>query len=416
MLILLLLLFQLVLLIRKCQLTKNIKIILFFGVIWNIAWLAVLQIELLNSGTSTYGSDEGVYYSTVLMALQMDNWFQYLREDFNFSYVLYEYFILKTSLTNSVVWIRLSNVLVLINTILMVYMLGKKYLNTNVKTLNFAVVFLLFNGIITWTAIRNLKDILFIFLLLLFVNLLMDIIKERKHILTKGISLLLIGYLIQDIRQWFIYLLGVLLVTVLLIYLVKKRRFISGTVLLGGVLVYLANMFSSGLNTLLIYTQTYLTIQQNDLGGDSITQGLSTNIWSLPISMFRFILGPGPIRGLFGGDAFVTTTNTGNVLIFIGGLMWWAAIPIFLMALVSLKNIKNNTIIFVIMIFYWMTYSFAYSGSGDTRLRAVFYILAVLFAMTYFQQKFTKFKLFIYFGLLIPIVLIGLYVSYQSLI
>ncbi len=416
MFIILLLIFQLSLLVKRAKLNTKVIALIFLGLIWNVGWLVIFQLELISKGSLTYGSDEAVYYSTVLFALDSSNWFSYISQDFNFGYILYEYFILKTSLTDSVIWIRVANLLLLINSTLLVYIIGKERFSIKQGILNFSIAFILFNGIITWTAIRNLKDIMFIYMLVIFVFLLLSLLNKKGPKVLKIILLIIVAYFIQDIRQWFIYLIVVILLTLLIYNLFKKKQYILGTILSCSIIISSLSFINKGLNTLVLYTNTYSKTQANDLGGDAITTVLSGNIWSLPISMFRFILGPGPIRGLFGNDAFVATSQSGNILIFLGGLIWWFFIPILLMALLSLKTIKNNLIFFIILMFYWVVYSYAYAGSGDTRLRAVFYILSILFTLPYLNGDITRKRIRLYFSLLIPLICIGLFMSYRSLV
>ncbi|CAH0273498.1 hypothetical protein SRABI80_03532 [Peribacillus frigoritolerans] len=264
---------------------------------------------------------------------------------------------------------------------------------------------------ITWTAIRNLKDTLFLYALVVFLYLLFDLVYKKKFLITRIAIMVVACLVLIDIRQWFVYLLVVLVATIIMGSLLIKKRYFSFIIISMGLITGLIIFGQSGLETLSIYTKTY----SNSYGDVQLTQIIGGNIFSLPLSMGRFILGPGPIRGIFGSDAFLTFTTTGNILITLGSLWWWFVLPVFSLSLLSIKHFKQNYVLFVIIMFYWATYSYAYAGSGDTRLRAVLYVLCAIYTLPFLEKtKMKNFKLK-YLALLVPLVLVGTYFSYITL-
>jgi len=350
-----------------------------------------------------------------MQALESDNWFEIAREDYNFTYILYGFFILKTSFIQSVFMIRLCNVLLLINSMVICYKVLKKFFNTNPKHLYYCMWFIGLNGIITWTAIRNLKDVMFLFLLVSLIYYLLDFFMNRKWSIFRIVLMVGICYVLQDIRQWFLYLFAGMIVIGIGGVLLKKRKYFLAISLAAVSVILLLSFYSRGLSTMLLYRVAYSETQSTVLGGDAITGLINGGLLSLPMSMARFILGPGPIRGLFGSEAFLTYTQTGNVLIFLGGMAWWIFLPLFIMSLFSIKHFKQRYMILAVLLFYWATYSFAYAGSGDTRLRVILYVLCAMYTIPYISDYWKKKYIVSYVALLVPLCLIGSLFSYVGL-
>ncbi|WP_419961136.1 hypothetical protein [Psychrobacillus sp. BM2] len=410
MIILLLLIFQLKLLLKGIA-NKSITKASLGAILVGFGSVCILHLEFAYTGVSTYGSDEQVYYNEIINAINSFDWLAYINDKFNTTYLLYGSLIINTSLTDSIILIRLCNVLLFVNSILFVYKIMTKYIDVNYNVSRFMVWFILFNGVVIWTAVRNLKDILFLYLLVIFIYILFKLLENIKINLWLIVPLTIIYYFIQDLRQWFIYLLLVLFASIIINSLLKRKKIFTLATLIVALSVIVVPFAQKGLNTFDLYTKTYSVTQQS-LGGDSLTQMVNSSLLSLPMSMGRFILGPGPIRALFGSESFLFFTYTGNVLIFLGSLAWWLFLPLFLLSLISLRNIKKNYIIFLVMMFYWVVYSIAYAGSGDTRLRAVFYILAAMYTAPYLSKvRLTKNYNMIYYLILIAVIMIGLYFS-----
>ncbi|NOU63185.1 hypothetical protein GC096_03880 [Paenibacillus sp. LMG 31461] len=412
MVILLILAIQLFYLFRETQFNKSCGFIIFSSLAWNIGWLIILQLELSATGTSTYGSDETAYFNTMLQAYDSENWYEIVKNDFNFTYVLYGTLIFKTNIFDpSVFFVRLGNVLLLINMLMFVYLILTKTFLIKSKTVYYGLLFIGFNGIITWTAIRNLKDVMFVYFLVLFIYILLELFLHKRWSIIRIIGLALSWFVLEDIRQWFPYMAIASIALIIFVTLVKNKRFFFASVLMGGIVVASVPLFQKGLSTLLVYTVNY----SEAYDGGNITNLNNISFLSLPFSMGRFILGPGPIRGMFGSDSFLTYTTTGNLLITLGGLVWWAVLPLFLMALMSFRNIKKMYLVLFILLFYWATYSYAYAGSGDTRLRGVLYVLCAIYTIPYLVNQFKKRMIPLYVLSFIAIVLVGSYFSYISL-
>ena len=405
MIVLLLLIFQLFYLLRKTKWNRTIVFIVLITTMLSIGFMIILDLELASYGVTTYGSDESDYYSKMMFASQirdMRDWFSFVKADYNFTYVMFGSLILKTSWIKSIILIRLGNVLLFLNTVLMSYLFAKKYFPEKPLNINVYVITFLMgtNGMLIWTAIRNLKDTLFIYMLIAFLYVFIDILYNKNITFYKITVLISSFYVLNDIRQWFSYFFLFLMLIIIILNLYKNKKYFFLFIVSVLSAIILLNYANEGLNILEIYTKSRYG---------------SISIINLPILMGQFMMGPGPIRGLFGDEAFLFTTTTGNILITLGSLAWWMFAPLFVLALVNFKNIKQNYIVLITLVFYWATYSYANAGSGDTRVRAVFYILAMLYTLPYLNEIKSQEFLLKYVMIGAPLFFIGIYFSYLTL-
>ena len=360
----------------------------------------ILHLELIGQGTYTYGTDEADYYRTMLIADSMNKgWFDYLKTDYNFTYVLLGTLVFKTSILKSALLLRIMNCFLAINSLLLVYNFVRKNASYNSKDLIFSLYFLAFNGILVWTFIRNLKDTLFLYCLLVFLISLYNIANKR-NIFLNLITISSSTYVLSDIRQWFPYFFVVLILIIFLRYLIYKKHIllVFGLSIVG--IMLSIPFLSRGIEILRLYT---------------ISRMGNVSLFKLPIYMANFLVGPGPIRSLFPEQAFLHSTNTGNILIFLGSLSWWLFLPLFILAITSVKNIKENLIVFMILVFYWGMYSYANMGTGDTRMRAIMYVLAVILTIPYLYNCNKETLIKKYAILIICILFLGVITSYGSL-
>lgn len=347
---------------------KLILIVLLIILFWDLFWLMIVQAELANKGVYTYGSDAEYYYTQILNAIESPRpFYTAIQSRLAPLYVFFGVLVLKTSPNLSSVWIKIANVVITELCFTIIYFWLRNYIHNKLVALDLVLIFGI-NGIVTWTVLRELKDTLFVFFVLLNLYFLDYLLKRGKSlaavILTGGMSLLfynlrmfaaaipiglLLAYVLtyrktikRDLFFWF----GAFLLMITVLERERIRWFFTG-------LAYYAGRFREPLS---IFTGNY--------------------VLQLVLSPFRFILGPGPIRALAGSELFVVTTNVGNVLIFIGALLWWIFLPLLVMAFIfDFRHILQNIYFFASPIFIVLMYSFMYLGTGDTRLRATVYVL-----------------------------------------
>ena len=358
---------------------KKILVTMLIILIWNLFWLILVQAELLYKGVYTYGSDANYYYTEMIKALNSDRpFYTAFHSRLAPLYVLFGTFVLKTSPNFSSVWIKLSNVLIIEATFILIYLWMRDYVN-NKGILSEVILFFGVNGIITWTVLRELKDILFVFLVIVNMAILQYLLERKKSlqaVIFTGVMSVIFYYL----RMFAVALPIIILLTYILVYRRKVERslyywfiFVAGLALIieRKLLVWFYNGF-------IYYSGRFrepLSIVKN---GSFVLQ--------LLLAPFRFLIGPGPIRSLAGSDIFVVTTNVGNILIFLGSLFWWLILPfLFILFFSDLKFVFKNLYLLVPPVFITLIYSFMYLGTGDTRLRATTYLLFIPVFCKYFE-------------------------------
>ncbi|MGC8758160.1 MAG: hypothetical protein ACP5QX_06950 [Caldisericaceae bacterium] len=349
---------------------KEILVVLLVILIWNLLWLVLVQAELFYKGVYTYGSDANYYYNEFLRCLgNARPFYTAMHSRLAPLYVLFGTFILKTSPNLSSVWIKLSNILLIEVIFVLIYFWMRTYIKRTSLIINLLFFFGL-NGIITWTVLRELKDIFFVFLVIINLSGLDYLLKKGKSLQAILFTGLMI-YLQFNVRMFAV----AIPLVILFIYILVWRKSIKRNLYyLLGAFVILILLFEhkriAWFYTGFIYYAGRFREPLTLLGSSSITQIL--------IAPFRFLIGPGPIRALEGSEVFVVTTNMGNILIFLGSILWWIILPILFMVFVfDSKFIFRNLYFFATPIFIVLMYSIMYLGTGDTRLRATTYILFI---------------------------------------
>lgn len=231
---------------------------------------------------------------------------------------------------------------------------------------------LLVNPIIIYTVARGLKEILFFVAFTLYM------------------SSMYTFFLKQHIRSFAYFMLGITLLFVLkpggVVYFVLpyaislfamagwKNRFLVIFSLIPFMLMFMEEISSI----------VDLGLAHQDIVIEEGVVSFSPDIFTYLTAPLRFLLGPGPFRSLIQiimGDVFIVSTHTGDVLIFIGSVIWWIALFLIAKSLFvksiryNIKcNINRNIFNLLWFAFFYMAvYSVAYFGSGDTRHRAALY-------------------------------------------
>lgn len=126
MLVLFLLGLFLILIVRSLPTTwrRMVWRAMFWVTMWSIFWLLLVQLELVAiSPDGTYGSDARYYYEAMRTTLEAGRWWPPAGV-LSAGYVAFGTLVLRTSLTDSVVWVKLANIgLLLISLALGFYIL-----------------------------------------------------------------------------------------------------------------------------------------------------------------------------------------------------------------------------------------------------------------------------------------------------
>ena len=385
---------------RKQLITLSLSIAGYF-----VLWMLILTIEL---GGGTYGSDELGYYLEILQAVASGLQIP----DLSPAPRLIEFgsIVLRSSPSSDVIWLRLANIAMYSLTVNLIYVLVYPRLATWYhKSISptmprkfdqqFLVAFIIFacNGIIVWTVIRVLKEPLLLLLIALAIYAIDGaFIHSGRRVSPLFSTLLIAGAVwgVSGLRSGAAYLIGAALVGAILRESLGHspashrsiRRYFAFLFILAvisGAVYYFRSNILDQAQQIKLYEQMF-----GNYFGDTTTDTLKTgNVWlGYLLSLPRFVLGPGPIRAfqqLSGEEVFMVSTITGDVLILLGALQWWI-----ILTLVSFKLLMSRKIIsqfrqifligfsFTVVAFIHMgTYVFLYAGTGDTRHRAVMYVL-----------------------------------------
>lgn len=376
---------------------KSLLLILLIIGIWSATWLLLLQYELILTGstTGTYGSDATYYYEAMYAGYMADNPAQAISTYYNQLYIWFGIILLKTSPFFSIVWVKIGNIVLLLYVISMIYLMLYRAGISRQLTV-FICLFAGLNGIVTWMCIRNLKDTLFLFLLLgnCFVATLYYFNFKKWTRNNKIIYLVILviisavlANILGDVRQWAYIIPWIILASLFLRILldIKPFRLLIGIgIVLLLTIIMLGMIGTEAINNFETYASTI---------GLGARTGLSL-INGIAVGFLRFIIGPGPFRAMMGNDIFLVTTNIGNILIFLGSLMWWLVIPLMVLRIRELSRILIKEIIIAApFLLYVFIYIYAYQGSVETRFRAVLYIMGVvLWGLTYAYYKPPKNK------------------------
>jgi len=396
--------------------------VLFWVAAWSIFWLLLVQLELVViSPDGTYGSDARYYYEAMRSTIEAGKWWPQAGT-LTPGYVAFGTFVLNTSPGDSVVWVKLANVgLLLISLVFAFYILHSW--GVSKKVANFIIILAGTNGIVTWMAVRNLKDTLFLFLTLAMISGMKFFLSDEHSIATflrvSGILLidLVCAWALEMIRPWGMYWASGIIVAVVIELLFKKelKLKISKSLFFGTLALTLAL-------TVWLLTSYQAAIQDFfvliDFAGRS--GGLvGSTVIDIIVAIPRFLIGPGPIRAIFGWEAFQVTTSIGNILIVLGAFMWWLFLPVLILAILKGPYywLRYSSVLIPLVVFLGV-YSFAYSGSVETRFRAIVYILSLIGTAPYIDSAIKQRnagRFLVYVGIALVVWLGGIATSYISL-
>lgn len=367
-----------------------------------LATLCVVQWELAQlSPDGTYGSDARYYYAQMRATVEANAWWP-AQGTLSPGYVAWGAAVLYSSPSDSVVWVKLAN----IGLLLLVLLLGfnlMEYWGVRAWAAYYATLLYGLNGTVLWMVVRNLKDSVLLFLTLGHVLLSLRVLSTRWPAVVRVGAVIVLGmaagFVYATIRPWGLYWSGAVFAGSVLeaahrsmLARAARRR---GTPVGGergfglpsgiAVLVTAGALVGIVLNTRWEVVQEDLRVLQaySELSGGLAGRGLREYLVAVP----RFLIGPGPIRALFGWEAFQVTTTTGNILVALGSLLWWLCVPLLIGGMLrGTRYWAKHGSILVVLLMHIAVYSFAYAGSLETRFRAIVYVLSALLMGRYIQE------------------------------
>lgn len=403
--ILILLLLQILLWISERKYTKYLISISFLVFLTSITWLLIFQAELWSNNiwNNDYGSDARYYWNAMVSVyLQEQKYTDFLAP----LYVGWGSLILKTSVFPSILWVKLSNILLYSLSANMLYIIISNRLDrlhVSLRSMLLIMFLLLTNGIIVWTVIRNLKETFFTFVCIFYLFTLDKVVNKNMKNRTSSrvlifsiiISVYLILNAIRPLGGVYAIILGGTYFMSNIFINQTKVKWKNLQKYLFFVIILLIFLIVNKLDLISAFRELYIK-DLVESSGESYLEDFSHNMVALlPLSALRFILGPGPIRSLrqlIYQDIFLVSMRSGDVLIFIGSSLWWfMLIILFFNIFHHFKSFLNISKYFLDFYSFCFAFLMAYSylgGTGDTRLRSVLYFFSTpIFIMSFFREK-----------------------------
>ena len=383
-------LFLIWLLLKKQAILHN-RVLLFLSFLTQFFILILYRVELEGFwGRDVYWSDAEYYWNALLSMLEGQK-----VEVYNILYVFYSYLLQVTSPFVSPLWNNLSNIflvdlsfLFIIQTLLVSY----DYQGSRARIVLNPEIYLvtICNPLVIYSLLRNLKDALFLFLVVFSVYLYVVVFrrfKSRVLILLFSVCYTAsFGILLTLVRPWgwIVPIINSFAIPLSLSPIPKIRFFIKSyipiiiSVILAGSFLVFRNAKS---------VELWLGAREQIMQ----QTGIVHSPFGLIGAPFRFLLGPGPIRSLLGKQYFWFYTYTGIACSFVGSMFWWFLLPLFVTKVLregfTRSVFGRATPFFLNFGLFLAVYSFFYGGSAELRLRGVLYIfLGALWVNSWFRK------------------------------
>lgn len=361
--------------LNKLNLKKVLRLFL-YGLIFQLILFIIYRINLYCIGREVYFSDAETYWNNTLEIMKYGKSLGY-----NSLYYIMDFFVQLLSPFIWVGWNNLFNIACIdLSLVIVINRILNKNTDNKLDKIKYLIILVLFNPFITYGLMRNLKDALFLlmtFLTTLFGDLYFN--NKKKWIkISIVIVLLFLTYLFILIRPW-----GFMIPLVVLLYIfirnlldnkknifkdiITNKKLLIG--IIGLIIVSLIFIFPSIYSTLKVWIPTVLKSL------------FSRNIINTILGFGRFFFAPGPYRSLFGNIYFEYYLISGNIMSFIGQLMWWTSIIFIIVSICvqkfEFKSHKDNhflILLILLTIMYIGIYVIQYAGTGEIRLKSVLYI------------------------------------------
>lgn len=357
-----------------------------------VTWLTQILVtaELLPvSPDLTYGSDARFYWNATLEVLGGE------AKPLDFPaplYVFWQVLIVQFSpeahflwvlFANSVLfaWAFLFQVLTIMEKLKEIRPLVRQvdYFSVAFSTLSFWA-----NGIVLWMVVRGMKEVLIAF----FLSFMMYLYSRGTLQRTAGFLLTL--FAMSGLRPlgMVIPLIGALSESRLF---PKIKNIWAFLILIAAVLV-VGERFLSILDVVVWFREQF--------GEEAAKKFFDERVFNIPIlgywiAAVRFVLGPGPFRSLeqlVSGEVFEVSTRMGDILIFLGSIHWWVTLILLTFHISFSQKARKNfgEALYLQRGWFFMgltlvaTYAYIYFGTGDTRHRALLYLLWSPLFVTYF--------------------------------
>ncbi len=348
-----------------------------------VTWLTqtLVTAELLHiSPDLTYGSDARFYWEATLKILSGE------AKPLDFPaplYVFWQVLVVQLSPGVNFLWVLFANSVLfawafLLQVLAIVERLKKiepPLRQVDYFVVVFAALSFWANGIVLWMVARGMKEVLIAFFLSFMMYL------YSRGTFHKIASLLLTLFAMAGLRP-----LGIALP---LIGVLSESRFFPKIKDIWVFLILILVALSLGER--LLNSISLLGWFREQFGKEAAEQFFDERVFSVPIlgywaALVRFVLGPGPFRSfeqLISGTVFEVSTRIGDILIFLGSVHWWITLILLMFQISFSRRARKNfgEALHLQRGWFFMgltlaaTYAYIYFGTGDTRHRALLYLL-----------------------------------------
>lgn len=357
---------------------RRIKNIFILGLCFQMLLLFIYRFNLYWIGREVYFSDAETYWEATKTLLAGGP-----TDAYNRTYYMMCYYIQVFSPFVWVGWNNLFNIFCI--DLCVVFITIIMFQNQKVKQIPYFLYFTLFNPLIYYSLMRNLKDALFIFLVFILGYFLQKVICSKKHIGLFVLLTILSTWFFFNIRPW-AFVIPVLALLVLVVSLYEDWKKYK-SILFIGILLLAGIGFTLFGDTILLNLKLWTPIVVNSF--------LSRGIVATILGVGKFFIGPGFYRSLFGTEFFEHYTVTGNVMTAVGTLIWCFLLSLLIcMIKKPVKNIKKSPAMTKFLILFFLCflgiYVMQYGGSTEIRMRGVLYLTVFSLFFTTFDFKMTK--------------------------
>ena len=368
---------------------KNIYLLFGTGLLIEVVLLIIYRCDLINMGRIVYYSDAQTYWYNTLEIINYGT-----SGGYNSLYYICCAFL---QLTSPFLWVGWNNLfnLTCINYIIyfVISIIVKSNNQEKYEKIKYIIISIMYNPFIIYSLMRNLKDALFTLMVIVTAYLYSYYFESniQKNKILTIVGLMFMTYLFILIRPWafIIPLFAILLIIINGIKNIKGKyiNVIKNFIKNNMVIVVLTGIL---LLSILILVVPIIFVNLKVWIPTVLETFLSRNILLTLLGVIKLIFAPGPIRCLFGNKFFVHYTISGNIMTFIGSIMWWISIVCIAYILYSNRKnlkIKNkfSVLILSILIMFVGIYTIQYAGSVELRLHSTLYIL--LYIIIFIEYK-----------------------------
>jgi len=386
------------LIIRLTRATKNQKeknaLILRFFIIFLIITgaLILFQYELNIKGFTdrTYGSDAAFYYQKSLDLVNGITPLSSIRLSDKPGYYIWGALIELSSFYKSVIWIKICNLLIFLHLLLSIYLILRKN-KISARTALLAISIISICGILVWTTIRNLKDILIAFLMIESILVWENYFESKRDIFQKIKLLIYLGIIfliLSTLRAFFIF--AILAISIYYILKFLKSRLLKITFTL--IVIFVSILVAAKFYSPVVLVHEYKISTEYVLQRESSTTANFIKQISPPIRLLfgaiRYVILPVPFKYLktLTADQSAKSYFTGfsdNFWKLESSFLWWLLLPFTILGTFNRKYWKNRAItaLGIWTFLSLLVYGFMFVGVVDCRQKIPLYIFGIILSV-----------------------------------